>query len=271
MDRRLQIVQHLYGEGDPPEPADALCSDPALRAEFEAMQSVKQALDRRPKARPDAAVIDRIVAAAGAPPTASLGARADRAARPSVRLRRFRMAGAMAATFALLLAVGLWWRGTPLTFDAAEALSDAPMAAESAPPAFESAPAPEAAEGAVAGRARPSPAPPAAALARPEALPLAGRPRGAADAAPAEAVEEDRAAFAETGAAKVAGADELPAWDEGDEVLRLHNRIELLEARARQFDWDEAAVMSLDRLPPENAAAPRALTPAGQRKPPGGH
>ncbi|MDX1547085.1 MAG: hypothetical protein R3247_08865, partial [Rhodothermales bacterium] len=221
------------------------------------------------------AVIDRVVAAAAAPPTRSPGARADRAARPSVRLRRFRMAGALAATFALLIAVGLWWRGTPLTFDAAEALSDAPMAAESAPPAVEAAPAPEADAAAVtgaAGRAQPAPAPPAAALARREALLPADRPLGAAaDAAPAEAAQEEHAALAQMDAAKVAGAEDLPAWDEADEVLRLHNRIELLEARARQFDWDEAAVMSLDRLPAENAAAPRALTPAGQRKPPGGH
>ena len=47
----------------------------------------------------------------------------------------------------------------------------------------------------------------------------------------------------------------VPSWDETDELLRVHRRIEMIRARSLDLTWDEAAVMSLDSLPTEPDAA----------------
>lgn len=300
MDKRLQILHHLYGETDAAEaPLDALLDDPAVKAEYEAHAAVKRALDQRPPARPDDAVLSRVLAAAAQPAATPvpLPPRQDRAARPSPRLRIFRRMSALAAVFAVLLAVGIVWQQEgpdPLesasTEAAAPVIADAEQSEDAA--AFRQDAAPEAseAEAAPPPPATPQAAPlaeaPAADLARREAAgarTFAAREGAAAGRDAALEAEEAAEALADADRAldEVIGADgvvgvmasaaakneeAVPAWDEADEVLRLRNRIALLEARAHAEDWDEAAVMSLDRLPATGAPAP--VAPASTRKPP---
>ena len=320
MDKRLQILHHLYGETDEAaEPLDALLDDPAVKAEYEGHAAVKRALDQRPPARPDAAVLDRVLAAAASPAAVPvpLPPRQDRAARPSPRLRLFRRMSALAAVFALLLAVGIVWQQVgqdPLEATSADSAEQAaPMIAERAAPLQDEA-APRQNEAAAdAVEAEPAPAPPAAVQAAPAddlarseaagarnvaAVPPAAveaparRDRAAREGAAARLGAGQAALEAEEAARTRADADvaldevavmsgvagamantaakaeaDVPAWDEGDEVMRLRNRIALLEARARAENWDGAAVMSLDQLPPA-AGPPALIAPASTRKPP---
>jgi hypothetical protein len=56
-----------------------------------------------------------------------------------------------------------------------------------------------------------------------------------------------RAAPATGGA--VQRTDEMPAWDDQDEVVRLHRRIEMLRSRSRPDDWG-SDLQSIDRSAP---------------------
>lgn len=91
MDPRLQIIHHLYGDAESrPALPDELEADPALRAEHRALSEVKFCLDHRRRARPDAAVLDRIVAHAVAAPAPVVPGepRPDRPPRAHRRYRR---------------------------------------------------------------------------------------------------------------------------------------------------------------------------------------
>lgn len=65
MDKRLQLLRHLYGELEDERELRSLLEDEEAVAEYVALSESKRALDlwRRPS-RPDPAVVDRLVAAA---------------------------------------------------------------------------------------------------------------------------------------------------------------------------------------------------------------
>ena len=231
MDEKLHIVHHLYGEDTDPAELRRLLEDEALREEYEALSEVKFHLDHRKRARPDAQVIDRIVAAAAPPQRgATARKRRDRAAHPGRTPRRFRAIGAVSAVLAVVLAVGI---GLDQFQSFIPSASDAAM----------EAPAAEEVE-AFSGDA-----PATAGTRPPEPLRLEER----------RAARPDAPAAHETGFLddNVAGEanEALPSWDEADELLRVHRRIEMLRARSPDLAWDESAVISLDSMPTEPDAA----------------
>lgn len=234
MDEQLQIVHHLYGEDTDPADLRRLLEDEALREEYEALSEVKFYLDHRQSARPDPKVIDRIVAAAAVPQRSAMP-RKDRAARPRQALWRFRTVGAVSAVLAVLLVIGIglaqFQSFAPSSFQD-EAMRQAPAAAEEAEALSEEAPV-------IADTAQPS------------SMRLELN-RGArrADEPPPAPVERE-AAFLDD-ARDVAS---VPSWDDADELLRVHRRMEMIRARSLDLTWDEAAVMSLDSLPTEPNAA----------------
>ena len=257
MDKRYHIVRHLYDEGDPPE-LPSLLEDEALRKEYQALSEVKLLLDQRGSARPDPEVLDRIMAAAAASPAPS----SDRQATP-LRLVRFRTVGAMAAMVALLLAVGLVWRqggfnpvvpsSAPVVQPHADGEAAAPddAVAEADTPGISSEPSAREATPPAPTARPPASAPPKT---QRRAEEEAGAPGAALAAAPRAVADQ------------TAKADSVPAWDEADELLRLHRRLEMLEARSRALAWDDSSVISLDALPTDNPGALRGLDAVSTQK-----
>ncbi|NBC87134.1 MAG: hypothetical protein GVY25_13170 [Bacteroidetes bacterium] len=177
MDETLRIVRHLYGEEpDPEDLRRRLRNDPALAREHDELAEVKELLDRKSTARPDASVLDSITeaAAAAAEPTASPApaARRDRqpvgrSDRSSSTLSRRLQQASLAAALVLVAALG-WWQ-----LDTEEPASTAPVSAQTE-----------------------------------SQLPPAAR--------------------------------DLPEWDEGDDVVRLHRRLEVVNARsAPPTSWND--------------------------------
>lgn len=243
MDPKLHIVHHLYGEDADPGALRRLLEDDALREEYEALREIKFHLDHRKRTRPDPQVIDRIVAAAAVPQRgAASPKRRDRAARPGLAIRRFRLVGAVSAVLAVVLVVGIGLdQFQVFTPDArqADAVMEAPAAAMDAPAAANEEAATEGFD------AREAPAVGSAgALRLDEARSV--QPLTASPAPP-----EREAVLLDDDVAEEA----LPSWDEADELLRVHRRIEMIRARSLDLAWDESAVMSLDSLPTQPNAA----------------
>ncbi len=241
MDETLRIVHHLYGEDADPADLRRLLEDEALREEYEALSEVKFHLDHRKRARPDAQVIDRIVAAAATPQhSATPHKRHDRAARPGRATRRFRAIGAVSAVLAVVLAVGIGldqFQSFIPNASQTDTAMEAPAAAEDAE--------------ALEIQALSEDAPATAGTRQPESL-RPGESRALRPNAPAlPALAEREAAFLDDARDEAT----VPSWDEADELLRVHRRIEMIRARSLDLTWDEAAVMSLDSLPTEPNAA----------------
>ena len=116
MDKRLQLIAHLYGEEiDGLEPLDALLEDPDLHREFRLLQEARFALDHRKRARPDPGAIEAVLAAARPP----------NAGRPPLRLVRLRrVLVPMTAVAAVLLVFIL---NMPLTQRSDPAVAPAEM------------------------------------------------------------------------------------------------------------------------------------------------
>ncbi len=135
MDNELRLIRYLYGEEEHPEEVERLlAADAPLRAEYSRLKATKNRLDARPRQRPDAVVIDRILAAAaGSDGRAPRAARRDRPSVARTRGPRRRALGLTSALAVLLVAVGVWqWDAGRLLEPAApESLVEAPSAAES--------------------------------------------------------------------------------------------------------------------------------------------
>jgi hypothetical protein len=257
MDKRAYIVSHLYGEAeDPAEPGILLEQDETLRREYQALSEVKAHLDRRPRHRPDAQVVDSILTAAGRTP-----ARQDRPPRPFPIGRRVRMAGLISTALALMIAVGivLWLPGNNrpagnvavLQEQAASQAEQAPAVSPAPPPGTQAQSsialqtAPQAGEGAAADAGfSPEFAPP------PQDYAAAGAVSSMAmKAAPEEESIEslmvaNEAVQITSGFTDAAGnmaplvADVLD-WDNGSDVRRLHRQVELLEVRSTNWSGDD--------------------------------
>lgn len=104
MDKRLQLIAHLYDEEiEGLEPLETLLEDPDIRREYRLLQEARFALDHRERTRPDPRSIDAILQAA----------RPSATDRPPLRLVRIRrvMIPVMAAAAVFLVFV----LNTPLT------------------------------------------------------------------------------------------------------------------------------------------------------------
>ena len=285
MDEKLHIVQHLYGEGGDPADLQRLLEDEALRQDYAALSETKRVLDQRQRARPDPLVIDRIVAAAATPRAGVIpGKRQDRRARPGVR--RYRLAGALSGVLALALVVSIglnqyYFQGVETASPAPEATAfDAP--AEAAVPAdADRARMNEEADDEIGGAAALAPASgpelqetlaTAQTATEEEAKPE--RRLRAADAvfdtlAEPSVAEDAAVAGVPSLTGAVARDDEVaPTWDEADDLVRVHRRLEMLRARSRELIWDESAVMSLDSLPAQPSEVLPGLEAAGKKQQP---
>ncbi len=242
MDETLRIVHHLYGEDTDPADLRRLLEDEALRQEYEALSEVKFHLDHRKRARPDAQVIDRIVAAAATPQhSATPHKRHDRAARPGRATRRFRAIGAVSAVLAVVLAVGIGldqFQSFIPNASQTDTAMEAPAAAEDAE--------------ALEIQALSEGAPATAGARQPESL-RPGESRAVQPNVPALAERED--AYLDDILVGEVKEEAVPSWDDAGELLRVHRRIEMIRARSLDLTWDEAAVISLDSLPTEPNAA----------------
>lgn len=65
MEKRLRLVQHLFGEPLEPDILDGYLEDKALRREYDALCEAKRSLDAREAQRPDPEVLVRVMEAAG--------------------------------------------------------------------------------------------------------------------------------------------------------------------------------------------------------------
>ena len=238
MDTRLQIVERLYQEEDVnhvPRPSESDAGD-SLSPEFQAMSLAKFWMDHRSRQRPDAAVVDRIVEAAGAASRGEMPGvvRVDRSPLRLLTSPRFRMA--VAATLVVAIAgIGVWRAVlTPSNpsdtavnskpgidkmdedgamYEALAEREEAPAERKSAAPAFADA---YRVGDEVARRDSPD-----------DSSMRAGRMN-----APAPAVM----------------AATATDWDESDELIRLRQRIDLLQSRQAGEGWDKP-VVPLEMMP----------------------
>ena len=60
MDKKLLLIQHLYGEREDAEELKELLKDPACRAEYEVLRDVKRKLENRALRRPVTAPEDAV-------------------------------------------------------------------------------------------------------------------------------------------------------------------------------------------------------------------
>ncbi len=103
MDKKLLLIQHLYGEREDAEELKELLKDPACRAEYEVLRAVKRKLENRALRRPVSApedAIDKIIASTRPKLTPIWKL-------PARRSKRFAVLGGAAAVAACLLVVFL--------------------------------------------------------------------------------------------------------------------------------------------------------------------
>ena len=195
MDETLRIVRHLYGEEPDADDFERRVREtPDLARELDSLREVKALLDEKPPQRPDASVVNAVVAeaarAASNSPVSNSPASSPAPAARTDRTSRDRTAGdrsasqrsglsrrlqqvGLAAALILVAALGLWQFQPPPT----DADSSARISAEIE-----------------------------------QQLPPAAR--------------------------------DLPDWDEGDDVVRLHRRLEVVNARsASPSSWSSQPAM----------------------------
>lgn len=260
----LGPIRTVYDED--PEP---LVSE-AAEAEAAALAQVKTALDRLPRQRPEASVIDAVVAAAAqpveaVPVAATVGRAADRPARPATRRS---VVAALSAVFALVLVFG---GGFWLTQDAAApqevAVAERSEAEESgvaaAPPVAE-APAEGSFE--AAAPSAPTEASGQLAVAEPQRSAADLAPRDARQERALDAADEDVAsarravpapappAAANADGVMLASEAALPLADGDEELQLLYLRVREMQAAQAGLGWGTPPV-SLGAVPDSTPAA----------------
>jgi len=205
MDEPLQLIQYLYGETSDEE-AEAveqrLAEDESLRREYEELRSVKDDLDDRPAQGPDALVVDQIVAAAGeAARIHGDTPEADRQPVARESVSRTKR-GARAGTRSLTRR--LQRASAALAVVLAVGVGWWQWAGPGLPGTETSMEA------------------------------------TTASTPPAQEQTLSSGAAASRFDGSAADASALPDWDEGDDVVRLHRRIELLQARSTPTQWSSS-------------------------------
>ncbi len=270
MDKKLQLIRHLYGESeDRDTPLRDLLQDESLKEEHQELSESKFWLDHTMHERPEQDVLDKIFAAAqqatnaaaAAPAvspvqhsgqrSAGLRQRADRAPVAGKPKPRRRLFAPIAGVLMLFATVGIGYQlmfSPDAAFDQVAtqevAKSTAPQATDRATSSFADSDVMETEEASRFENEMPAPEALAAdiQLERPSGL-------GAG-------LTLSSATIADTS---------LPAWNEDlDEVLRVQRRIDMLLEQNQDLAWDEAAV-PLEMLPAGRPANP-ALRQAGSRR-----
>lgn len=195
-------------------------ADPDLAAEETALREMKSLLDARPGRKPDARTVRAVLEAAGGD-SAPVGARIDRAPARRTRTVGLRVGAASALIVALIAVVGV------LRLDAPSSEVPPDLSVETPPP-FESS--------IEAGELNPP------------ASSLQGTSRGQ-DAAAAEMLTQLNVPPDTSGAVALAvsGSDPDLTWDQRDEVIELHQRMQRIGAGA-DVDWG-APPVPLEMMP----------------------
>ena len=267
MDKKLQIVQHLYDEASDPAALRPLLEDEALLAEHQAMSEAKFLLDHQTSQKPPQHVLDAVLAAAASPETIP-DAAPDRPARPRLRLVRTPWMRA-AAVVTILVLVGIWYLPPGATPDAEMALmkeeaSSVDAAQNEVQPVDKSLLADsERSEPAAEGES----APIGESLASFSADDAVNEQEFEADFdARVDAAARLRAPAAPSAGLTLASAstDSLtPSWNDAEEILRYQRRIQMLLEQTEGLDWDEPAV-PLEMLPGQVRTQP-GIHQAGSR------
>lgn len=228
MEKKLQLIRHLYGEAEDHSALQPLLEDEEVKAEYQAMGEAKFILDHRHRERPDQQVLDQIFAVAAQDDIVSSpkGIRKDRGAMPRQRFRNRRWLGAASTVLALLVTVtiGYRWYAAPTS---TETLLQAPAADQALS---------ESAEGFADRQLR--------ADEKKEKAQLADMLDNA------EPLQEASApAVAGLTAASLAKTDTtLPDWNDLDDIRRVERRIDVLLDESDEFNWGQPAV-PLEMLP----------------------
>ncbi|MEZ4701111.1 MAG: hypothetical protein R2834_12315 [Rhodothermales bacterium] len=239
MDKKLQLLAHLYGEAEDAAPLQELLQDSDLKAEYQAMSEAKFWLDHSIAEKPDADVLARIMAAASAGAVGStvsdtVGSTVpiDRAPAPrralGLRIRNWSYA-ATALSVVALVALFLVNRTPTSSFQ------EAPVAAQSVPL--------QKLEADGFGLDR-------------DAEPMA---EALADEAPAASRSLADSGFQMAGALAPVTESRQPTWEEADALIQYKSRIDQLLEQSEDLSWDH--VVPLESL---QGAAPTA-PPAGLR------
>ena len=250
MDKKLQLIRHLYGETEDHGDLRELLEEPGLKAEHQALSEVKFWLDHAKRERPDSAVLDAIRDAAAqdvkAPSPSPLTVREDRApiARPSTLRRRF---GAIASVLSLLVAVGVGYQffgpaagGLEPAVQRLDATEEKEMAAAPAP----------------AERREAFMESDDADLSAEEAEPaLADEIRSLGASAPAAPSVASLSMSSDT---------TVPEWDDVDDLRLYKRRIEMLLEQSEDLSWEQS--VPLEMLP-AGRAPDGALRQARSRTP----
>jgi hypothetical protein len=252
MDKKLQLIRHLYGESDDRSELRHLLEEADVKEEYQALSEIKFLLDHSKRERPDPGILDQIRAVAAQEDVVSSprGVRKDRAALPRQHSKQRRWLGSVAALTVLFITVsiGYRWYQSP---SASEAFLQAPAASETRADASaefkRNAPAPVA-EKEEAGTLD-------------ESLQFADRPAN-------KATSEDAMEPADLSAAGLAKTDTtLPAWNDLDDIRWVERRIDVLLDEVDEFNWGQPAV-PLEMLPPAGSSATGSgLQQTGSRKP----
>jgi hypothetical protein len=200
MDDTLRIVRYLYDEDDDPSFEQRLADDEPLRQEYEALAETKEALDHRSSASPDEAVVEDLVA------TAAEAARQEeetgRAASPAAdREARSPSRGWSRRLQGASATLAVLLVAGITWVQMGNPLSISPSAT---PTASDAAPATE--------------------------------PAGGAQEATDRAVQPTDKAVGSIDNAASAGTD-VPEWDDREELVQIHRRIERLQSRSTPGSW----------------------------------
>lgn len=251
MDNKLNQILRLYGELGFDEDAQ---EDDELRAEAESLRKVKQALDARPRvAVPESAVRNVLeMARMDRQPAA----RPDRrpVARGARRNRPLFVAAGSTLVLLLMSTLVLW----------------NPPADELARP--ETTPLPKIdmpereAAGAIVDAQPPAPA---QAQQQTRRQPAAESPTPAPERlTPQQPVQRTAGSARNPQILAVTHEPVEPglAWDEDEDIRRLHLMIDVVQARGEEIDWDEPAV-PLELLPARRTGNMRGYQQAGHQMP----
>jgi hypothetical protein len=239
MEKKLQLLSHLYGEAEDATPLPELLQDSDLASEYQAMSEAKFWLDHSIPASPDPEVVSRILAAAagaGVPPPVAFTDRAP-APRNAAGARKKTWSFAAAALSVVAIVSFVLVNRTP-SFNVQE-LEQAPITAQDAPAAFE-----------------------ADAMAESISSDLADGSSARKEVAADSGERLGSALAAKDGAdATLAAAEPThPAWEETEALIQYKSRIDHLLEQSEDLSWDEM-VVPLEALPGYSPAAP----PAGLR------
>lgn len=254
MDRKLNIVRHLYGEEDAGQLSNLIEDDDALRREYQALSEIKFHLDQRPRQRPDPSALDAIFVAAAETDRARSG-RKDRPARRQSGSQHLRAAGFVSTVLVLLAAVGIvlgYYRNMGLTTSPGQASTSVAVTPEVAPAPLAAVPEEQPAADQPAE-------PPFVTQEFAAAQAFVSEAASPAPDVKREVAQESARATTEQRAPTPVALD--LEWDESGDVRRLHRQIGLVEARSSGTSWN-AILVPVDelQLPVRGGAGVRPVT-----------